>query len=468
MRLAFVAATPRAALGVPLYLLGLGRDPGRRRAGRRAARRRASGARGSVEVALGAGLLLLSVLLAFRELGIWFSDASCGRSCWSPRGGALIWRQSRGPQPAPASPAAEPPRRAAEPERGRAGARARAVVSRTGLGIALVIAAGLVFLQATGALSAARDVVLAVLVAVVVLGVIFAPWIVRLVRSLGERARRADPLAGARRGGRPPARLGAPDAGDGAEAGRRPARGGRARAPPGARAALVAAGAAGARGGAPAWRAALEAAAEEVEASHGAPVEVVAVGDRELDPRAEALVAAAREAMMNAAKFGGGSPVAVYAEVSGERRRRCSCATAARASTRPRCRRTAAACGSRSSGGWSATAGARGSRARRATGTEVELVLEGSMSAPRVVIVDDHELFRAGVRAELEQLVEIAGDAGTRGRGRRADRAHEPDVVLLDVHMPDGGGVEVIRRVAAARARACASWRCRSPTPPRT
>ena len=49
-----------------------------------------------------------------------------------------------------------------------------------------MIAAGFAFLQATGALSAARDVLLAVLVAVVVLGVIFAPWVLRLVRSLTE------------------------------------------------------------------------------------------------------------------------------------------------------------------------------------------------------------------------------------------------------------------------------------------
>ena len=53
--------------------------------------------------------------------------------------------------------------------------RRAALVSRTSVGVALVIAAGLAFLQATGALSTARDVVLAVLVAVVALGVIFAP-----------------------------------------------------------------------------------------------------------------------------------------------------------------------------------------------------------------------------------------------------------------------------------------------------
>ena len=64
---------------------------------------------------------------------------------------------------------------------------------------------------------------------------------------------------------------------------------------------------------------ALEAAAAEVEESHGVPVEVVVVGDRELDRGHEAVVAAAREAMTNAAKFGGGSPVDVYAESADSR-----------------------------------------------------------------------------------------------------------------------------------------------------
>jgi DNA-binding NarL/FixJ family response regulator len=68
---------------------------------------------------------------------------------------------------------------------------------------------------------------------------------------------------------------------------------------------------------------------------------------------------------------------------------------------------------------------------------------------PRVLIVDDHQLFRAGVRSELEGLVDIAGDAATVADAVRDIAALAPDVVLLDVHMPDGGGVEVIRRAAA-------------------
>jgi DNA-binding NarL/FixJ family response regulator len=67
---------------------------------------------------------------------------------------------------------------------------------------------------------------------------------------------------------------------------------------------------------------------------------------------------------------------------------------------------------------------------------------------PRVVVVDDHELFRAGVRAELADLLDVAGDAATVDEAVALIREERPDVVLLDVHMPDGGGVEVIRRVA--------------------
>jgi DNA-binding NarL/FixJ family response regulator len=70
-------------------------------------------------------------------------------------------------------------------------------------------------------------------------------------------------------------------------------------------------------------------------------------------------------------------------------------------------------------------------------------------AGPRVLLVDDHQLFRAGVRSELEGLVDIAGDAATVDDAVRAIAQLRPDVVLLDVHMPDGGGVEVIRRAAA-------------------
>ena len=68
----------------------------------------------------------------------------------------------------------------------------------------------------------------------------------------------------------------------------------------------------------------------------------------------------------------------------------------------------------------------------------------------RVVLVDDHAIFRAGVRSELAGGVEVVGEAGTVDEAVTCIAELEPDVVLLDVHMPDGGGVEVIRRTAAA------------------
>ncbi|HLH13827.1 MAG TPA: response regulator transcription factor [Solirubrobacteraceae bacterium] len=67
---------------------------------------------------------------------------------------------------------------------------------------------------------------------------------------------------------------------------------------------------------------------------------------------------------------------------------------------------------------------------------------------PRVVIVDDHHLFRSGVRAELGAELDVVGDAGSVDEAVSMIAEERPDVVLLDVHMPDGGGLEVIRRVS--------------------
>jgi signal transduction histidine kinase len=312
VRLAFVIATAAGGFGVFLYaLLWLVIPPVE--AERR--RRRLPTGRAAIEVALGTGLLLLSVLLTLREVGIWFSDAVVWPLVLIASGGALIWRGSATAAPAPEEPATAPLVRAEAEARAAAprARRAAAAMSRTGVGIALVIAAGLVFLQSAGALSAARDVILAVIAVVAVLGAIFAPWIVRLVRSLTEeRAQRIrsqeraemaahlhdsvlQTLALVQRRSTDPQEV--------AALARRQERELRAwlseRPAPGQAASLAPA---------------LEAAAAEVEERHGVPVEVVVVGERELDSNLEALVAAAREAMTNAAKFGAGSTVDVYAE----------------------------------------------------------------------------------------------------------------------------------------------------------
>jgi DNA-binding NarL/FixJ family response regulator len=68
---------------------------------------------------------------------------------------------------------------------------------------------------------------------------------------------------------------------------------------------------------------------------------------------------------------------------------------------------------------------------------------------PTVVLVDDHRIFRSGVRTELDGLVDVRAEAGSVEEAVRTILAERPDVVLLDVHMPGGGGVEVIRKVAA-------------------
>lgn len=65
----------------------------------------------------------------------------------------------------------------------------------------------------------------------------------------------------------------------------------------------------------------------------------------------------------------------------------------------------------------------------------------------RVFIVDDHDLFRAGVRAEIVGDIEIVGEASEVGPAIEMIRERTPDVVLLDVHMPDGGGRAVIEAV---------------------
>jgi DNA-binding NarL/FixJ family response regulator len=69
----------------------------------------------------------------------------------------------------------------------------------------------------------------------------------------------------------------------------------------------------------------------------------------------------------------------------------------------------------------------------------------------RVVLVDDHAIFRAGLKAGLGPTIEVAGEAGTVEQAVGLIRTLDPDVVLLDVHLPDGGGQAVIPAVHAER-----------------
>jgi signal transduction histidine kinase len=302
LRVVFIAASAAGGLGVVLYALLWAALPAEGES--RAAGLRVPGGRDSWAVAAGIAMLVLALLLLFRQWGLWVGDALVWPVVLAAAGGGLIWRQSaRAAQPAPA-----------RDERTRAGGGS--ALGRAALGVALVVGAGLVFLYFNDALRPARDVVLPVVVVLVAGALILAPWWIRLVRGLAEE--RAERIRSQER-----AEMAAhlhdsvlqtlalmqrrvDDPREVAALARRQERelrawlnGGR---PLGERGTLAAA---------------LELAAGEVEDDHGVAVDVVTVGDCPLDAEAEALVAAAREAMVNAAKFGGAA-VSVYAEIGVE------------------------------------------------------------------------------------------------------------------------------------------------------
>ena len=77
------------------------------------------------------------------------------------------------------------------------------------------------------------------------------------------------------------------------------------------------------------------------------------------------------------------------------------------------------------------------------------------MTLTRVFLVDDHALFRAGVRAELDAVVDLVGEAADVDEAVAGILATVPDVVLLDVHLPGGGGQAVILRVHESQPAVC-------------
>jgi signal transduction histidine kinase/phage shock protein PspC (stress-responsive transcriptional regulator) len=317
VRLGFFLATVAGGFGIPLYLVAwvvVGSDR---------TRRRPRTGRSAFEVGLGAGLLVLSGLLVLRATGLWISDVLTWPVVLLAAGGALIWRSSVSRAPdepaadAPVKPRAQPqtPEAAAAQVRRRAN-WAATNVSRTGVGIALVFAAAFVFIRGTNLIGGALDALITVLVVTAALGVVFAPWIIRLVRSLDdERAERIrvqeraevaahlhdsvlQTLALVQKRADDPAQVAAL-----ARAQERELR-------------AWLSGRKGAGDEPRKLSTALEQVASEVEQAHGATVDVVAVGDVALDDRGEALVAATREAVLNGVRHGGGA-VSVYAEASG-------------------------------------------------------------------------------------------------------------------------------------------------------
>jgi phage shock protein PspC (stress-responsive transcriptional regulator)/signal transduction histidine kinase len=279
----------------------------------------------NTRVAAGVGFLTLAVLLVFREVGIWWSDVLIWPSILAAAGASLLWRQSRTIAGSEAAPAAstgevlrsEPGARPAEPKPARE--ESLKGLYRGGFGVALIAGAALIVLSATGALAGAQDAVIVALVVILALALVLAPFWWRLGRNLAsersERIRsqeRAELAAHLHDSVLQTLTLVQKRAGDPREVAQLARRQERElrdwlferdRKPAAASLAT-----------------ALSDAAVEVEEAHRVPIDVIAVGDAGVGERGAALVAAAREAMVNAAKFAPDSgEVAVYAELSNGR-----------------------------------------------------------------------------------------------------------------------------------------------------
>ena len=280
-------------------------------------------ARGDWRVATGVGLLTLSVLLAFRQLGIWWSDALVWPLVLAAFGAALLWGRSR------ASAAGREARvrewQGSESPAAAAGNDARGRPTPLGdlyqgvFGVLLVIGAGLLFLSSNHILGGLRDAALTTVVVVVALALILAPFLWRLGRNLAseraERVRsqeRAELAAHLHDSVLQTLTLMQKRAGDPREVA--------ALARRQERELRDWLGGDGRRSTEESFAAALRAAAEAVEDDHRVAIDVVVVGDCEIDEAAKAVLGAAREALLNAARHAPEpGPIRLYAEVGSAR-----------------------------------------------------------------------------------------------------------------------------------------------------
>ena len=262
-------------------------------------------------VATGVGLCTLGALFIGRELGIWWSDALVWPLVLATAGVALIWRRF-GAEPEPEDIAdGHPPSREQR-------LKSRLGPYGGGFGIALLIGAALLFLYVSGALEGTGDTALLIFTVIAVLALVLAPFWMRLVRNLAaersERIRsqeRADLAAHLHDSVLQTLTLVQKRADD-----------------PRQVATLARLQERELRewlsGRSPADRdqnlaTSLEALGAEVEERHEVPIDVVTVGDRPLDEKGAALVAASREALTNAARYADSGPITMYAQISDDR-----------------------------------------------------------------------------------------------------------------------------------------------------
>lgn len=283
-----------------------------------------SSGRNSWLIGAGVGLITLGLLFVFRELGIWWSDALVWPIVLATAGAALLWRQFSGPaegedddpEPPGKERSGKHPPAISRGMHARTGSRSRFGPYRGVFGIALVVGAAVLFLYINGAFDAAGDAALAGVTVVIVLALVLAPVWVRLGRNLArerserirsqERAEVAahlhdsvlQTLALMQKKSNDPRQVSTL-----ARKQERELREWLSGKSADDRETSLAS--------------ALEAAAAEVEERHGLPIDAVTVGDRELDDRGAALVAASREAMTNAVRYGGDAgTVRLYAEIT--------------------------------------------------------------------------------------------------------------------------------------------------------
>jgi signal transduction histidine kinase len=303
LRVVFVAAAiASGGLALLAYLVAWAAIPADGRASGPAARvslRHLPRVRSDWRAATGVGLITLSALLAFRELGIWWSDALVWPLVLAAFGGALLWGRFRAAGPMSVA---------------WHGSRFGQLYQGV-FGVLFVAGAALLFLSSNHLLGGVRDAALTTVVVVVAIGFILAPFLWRLGRNLAaeraerirsqERAELATHLHDSVLQTLTLMQKRAGDAREVAALARRQERELRDWLAGGDR-----------HSSERSFAAALRSAAEKVEDDHRVAIEVVVVGDCELDERGEAVLGATREALLNAAKHAAeAGPIRVYAEV---------------------------------------------------------------------------------------------------------------------------------------------------------